>query len=83
MISRRGSAEEEDSAEVEVLLSRLAKTKLLTAKIQASLTRLETSAGNVQEAIRPIYGNTQRLQQLGASKWAIREGNRIMWAVVN
>ncbi|KAI9763140.1 MAG: exocyst complex component exo70 [Geoglossum simile] len=67
MISHRGSADEEDSAEVEVLLSRLTKTKLLTAKIQASLTRLETSAGNVQEAIRPIYGNTQRLQQLGAN----------------
>ncbi|KAI9783824.1 MAG: exocyst complex component exo70 [Geoglossum umbratile] len=79
MISQRGSADEEDSAEVEVLLSRLTKTKLLTAKIQASLTRLETSAGNVQEAIRPIYGNTQRLQQLGT----IADIDRTLEAIEN
>ena len=64
----RHAADEEAQAEVEVLNSRLEKTSQLTKKIQASLTRLETSGRSVQDAIGPIYNNTQKLQVLGRSK---------------
>ena len=60
--------DEEAQAEVEVLNSRLEKTSQLTRKIQASLSRLETSGRSVQKAIGPIYSNTQKLQVLGRSK---------------
>jgi exocyst complex protein 7 len=63
----RHAADEEAQAEVEVLNSRLEKTSQLTKKIQASLTRLESSGRSVQDAIGPIYGNTQKLQVLGRS----------------
>ncbi|KAF2731309.1 hypothetical protein EJ04DRAFT_498880 [Polyplosphaeria fusca] len=58
---RRGAFTEE-SAEVEVLFANMERMKGLTKKIQGSLNRLETSGKNVQEAIGPIYGNTQKLQ---------------------
>lgn len=67
-VSPRHAADEEAQAEVEVLNSRLEKTSQLTKKIQASLTRLETSGRSVQEAIGPIYNNTQKLQVLGRSR---------------
>ena len=67
-VSPRHAADEEAQAEVEVLNSRLEKTSQLTKKIQASLTRLETSGRSVQEAIGPIYSNTQKLQVLGRSE---------------
>jgi exocyst complex protein 7 len=66
--SPRHAADEEAQAEVEVLNSRLEKTSQLTKKIQASLTRLESSGRSVQDAIGPIYGNTQKLQVLGRSE---------------
>lgn len=66
-MSPRNAADEEARAEVDVLTSRLEKTTQLTKKIQASLSRLETSGRSVQEAIGPIYGNTQRLQVIGKS----------------
>lgn len=65
MMAQRLASDAEDSAEVEVLYARLDKTKLLTKKIQASMTRLETSGVSVKEAIGPILGNTQRLQVFG------------------
>ena len=52
----------EESAEVEVLLANMDKLKGLTKKIQGSISRLDTSGKNVQAAIRPIYGNTSKLQ---------------------
>ncbi|PQE14219.1 Exo70 exocyst complex subunit protein [Rutstroemia sp. NJR-2017a BVV2] len=58
-------ADEEARAEVDVLKSRLEKTSQLTKKIQASLGRLDATGKGVQEAIGPIYGNTQKLQILG------------------
>ncbi len=64
-MTARHAADEEARAEVDVLSSRLEKTARLTKKIQASLTRLETSGKSVEQAIGPIYGNTQRLQVLG------------------
>jgi len=67
----RHAVDEEARAEVDVLTSRLEKTAQLTKRIQASLTRLESSGRSVQEAIGPIYGNTQRLQILGKNIDAI------------
>jgi hypothetical protein len=61
-------ADEEARAEVDVLKSRLEKTSQLTKKIQASLGRLDATGKGVQEAIGPIYGNTQKLQILGQSR---------------
>ncbi len=59
-IARAAYAEE--SAEVEVLFANMEKLKNLTKKIQSSLNRLDTSGRSVQDAIRPIYGNTSKLQ---------------------
>ena len=72
-MSSRQAADEEARAEVEVLNSRLEKTSQLTKKIQASLLRLETSGKSVQEAIGPIYANTQKLQVLGTSMHLARD----------
>lgn len=66
-LGSRQAADEEARAEVEVLNSRLEKTSQLTKKIQASLSRLESSGRSVQEAVGPLYGNTQKLQTLGTS----------------
>ena len=57
----------EESAEVEVLLANMDKLKGLTKKIHGSLGRLDSSGKNVQAAIRPIYGNTNRLQVTNAN----------------
>lgn len=56
------AADEEARAEVEVLKSRLEKTTQLTKKIQASLGRLEATGKSLDDAVRPIMGNTQKLQ---------------------
>ncbi|KAK6402008.1 exocyst complex component exo70, partial [Oleoguttula sp. CCFEE 5521] len=61
MVARQAAFAEE-SAEVEVLYANLEKMKSLTKKIQTSMSRLDVSGRTVQEAIGPIYGNTQRLQ---------------------
>ncbi|KAF2817345.1 exocyst complex protein exo70 [Mytilinidion resinicola] len=62
MVAPRKAALAEESAEVEVLFANMEKLKGLTKRIQGSLNRLETSGKNVQDAIGPIYGNTQKLQ---------------------
>ncbi|KAI9826006.1 MAG: hypothetical protein M1819_007461 [Sarea resinae] len=67
MVGPRNAAYAEESAEVEVLFANMEKLKGLTKKIQGSLTRLETSGRNVQEAIGPIYGSTQRLQTVNSN----------------
>ena len=67
-LGSRQAADEEARAEVEVLNSRLEKTSQLTKKIQASLTRLESTGKSLGDAIKPISGSTQRLQVLGSSK---------------
>jgi hypothetical protein len=61
------AADEEARAEVEVLNSRLEKTRQLNLKISASLSRLESNGKSMQDAIGPIYGNTQKLQIFGNS----------------
>lgn len=62
MVGPRNALYAEESAEVEVLNANLAKLKTLTKKIQGSMTRLNVSGQVVQEAIGPIYSNTQQLQ---------------------
>jgi len=69
-LGSRQVADEEARAEVEVLNSRLEKTRILNTKLAASLSRIEGSGKSVQEAIGPLYGNTQRLQVLGTSMWS-------------
>jgi hypothetical protein len=67
MVAPRKAAFAEESAEVEVLFANVDKLKNLTKKIQGSLHRLETGGKSVQDAIGPIYGNTQRLQVTNSS----------------
>jgi exocyst complex protein 7 len=62
MVAPRKTALLEESAEVEVLFANMEKMKTLTKKIQGSVNRLDASGKAVQEAISPIYGNTQKLQ---------------------
>ncbi|KAK3632022.1 exocyst complex component exo70 [Elasticomyces elasticus] len=62
MLATRRAAHAEESAEVEVLFANVKKMKAVTKKIEASMARLDQSGRTVQEAIGPVYGNTQRLQ---------------------
>ncbi|OCT48099.1 Exocyst complex protein exo70 [Cladophialophora carrionii] len=62
MAGPKNAAFAEESAEVEVLLASLGKTKDLTKRIAASLSRLDVSGKIVKDAIGPIYANTQQLQ---------------------
>lgn len=62
MVAPRRAALLEESAEVEVLFANMEKMKAITKKIQGSVNRLDASGKAVQEAIGPIYGNTQKLQ---------------------
>lgn len=62
MAGPKNAAFAEESAEVEVLLASLTKTKDLTKRIASSLNRLDSSGNIVREAIGPIYSNTQQLQ---------------------
>ncbi|KAK5250812.1 exocyst complex component exo70 [Exophiala xenobiotica] len=62
MVATRNAAFAEESAEVEVLLASLGKTRDLSKKIAASLSRLDASGKIVKDAIGPIYGNTEQLQ---------------------
>lgn len=67
MPARRGAAFAEEAAEVEVLQANLEKLKSLSKKIQGSMSRLEVSGRTVQDAIGPVYGNTQRLQTMNTN----------------
>jgi exocyst complex protein 7 len=62
MVAHRHAAFAEEAAEVEVLYAGLDKMKSVTKKIQSSMARLDETGRTVQDAIGPIYGNTQRLQ---------------------
>jgi exocyst complex component 7 len=62
MAGPKNAAFAEESAEVEVLLASLSKTKDLTKRIASSLSRLDASGRIVRDAIGPIYSNTQQLQ---------------------
>lgn len=73
MIAPHRAAFAEEAAEVEVLNANLDKIKSLRKKIGGSLARLEDSGRTVQEAIGPVYGNTQRLQTMNANIDKINE----------
>ncbi|KAI1613310.1 exocyst complex component 7 [Exophiala viscosa] len=62
MVGTRNAAFAEESAEVEVLIASLGKTRDLTKRIAGSLSRLDASGRIVKDAIGPIYNNTQQLQ---------------------
>lgn len=62
MAPQKSAAFAEESAEVQVLLASLTKTRDLTKRIGASLSRLDASGKIVKDAIGPIYSNTQQLQ---------------------
>ncbi|KXL47667.1 hypothetical protein M433DRAFT_152683 [Acidomyces richmondensis BFW] len=62
MVAPKKAAFAEEAAEVEVLSANLEKMKSLTKKIGGSLGRLEESGRTMQEAMGPVYGNTQKLQ---------------------
>ena len=67
MSGPRRAAFAEEAAEVEVLHANLEKLKSLSKKIQGSMSRLEVSGRTVQEAIGPVYGNTQKLQTMNTN----------------
>lgn len=81
MVGQRITSDEEDRAEVEVLSGRLEKTAQLTKKVKSSQIRLDASGRSVQEAIGPIYANTQRLQILGTSKVIRPSGSRLSFCL--
>ena len=67
MVAPRRGVFAEEAAEVEVLQANLEKLKSLSKKIQGSMSRLEVSGRTVQDAIGPVYGNTQRLQAMNTN----------------
>lgn len=73
MLAPRRGVYAEEAAEVEVLNANVDKLKSLRKKIGASLARLEESGRTVQEAIGPVYGNTQRLQTMNTNIDRIQE----------
>ncbi|KAK5118763.1 hypothetical protein LTR85_007969 [Meristemomyces frigidus] len=73
MVAPRRGVYAEEAAEVEVLNANVDKLKSLRKKIGASLARLEESGKTVQEAIGPVYGNTQRLQTMNTNIDRIQE----------
>ncbi|KAK5138606.1 hypothetical protein LTR08_000194 [Meristemomyces frigidus] len=73
MLAPRRAVFAEEAAEVEVLNANVDKLKSLRKKIGASLARLEESGRTVQDAIGPMYGNTQRLQTMNTNIARIQE----------
>ncbi|KAH9808633.1 Exocyst complex protein exo70 [Teratosphaeria destructans] len=57
----------EEAAEVEVLSANVDKLKSIRKRIGGSLERLEQSGRVMQEAMGPVYGNTQRLQTMSTN----------------
>ena len=67
MVHTRNAALVEESAEVEVLFAEAAKFDSISKRIKASLGRLESGAQIVQDAMGPVYSNTQDLQTMNGS----------------
>ena len=67
MVYTRNAAFVEESAEVEVLFAEAAKFDSISKRIKASLGRLESGAQIVQDAMGPVYSNTQDLQTMNGS----------------
>ena len=67
MVQARNAAFAEESAEVEVLFAEAAKFDNISKRMKASLARLESGAQVVQDAMGPVYSNTQDLQTMNGS----------------
>ena len=67
MVQARNAAYAEESAEVEVLFAEAAKFDNISKRIKASLGRLENGARVVNDAMGPVYSNTQDLQTMNGS----------------
>ena len=68
MIQSRNAAFAEERAEVEVLFAEAAKFDVISKRIKASLTRLESGGQIVKDSIGPIHSNTQSLHTMNDSK---------------
>ena len=68
MVVARNAVFAEESAEVEVLFAEAKKFEELSKKMKASLARMATSGDYLQEAIGPVYSNTQSLKVINHSK---------------
>ena len=68
MVQTRNAAFAEESAEVEVLFAEAAKFDNISKRMKASLARLESGAQVVQDAMGPVYSNTQDLQTMNGSR---------------
>lgn len=69
----RSSEFAEDSAEVEVLFAQTKKHEEIGRKILASLGRIKESGSSLQDAVGPVYSDTQRLQVMERSKCSFIE----------
>ena len=67
MMAGRKTSFAEESAEVEVLYANMEKLNGLTKRIQGSLNRLETHERSVEDAMRPIYASTEKIQVANTS----------------
>ena len=67
MVNSRNAAFAEERAEVEVLFAEAKKFQELEKKMRASMERMETSGQILQEAMGPVYSNTQPLHVINDS----------------
>ncbi|KAL8832574.1 MAG: hypothetical protein Q9191_000198 [Dirinaria sp. TL-2023a] len=67
MVQARNAAFAEESAEVEVLFAEAAKFDGISKRIKASLGRLESGGQVVEDAMGPVYSNTQDLQTMNGN----------------
>lgn len=67
MVNSRNAAFAEERAEVEVLFAEAKKFQELGKKMRASMQRMETSGQILQEAMGPVYSNTQPLHVINDS----------------
>ncbi|KAI4162517.1 MAG: hypothetical protein LQ342_003932 [Letrouitia transgressa] len=62
MAPARNAVHEEESAEVELLRAEANKYAAISRKMEASLARLQETGHALENALEPVYNNTQELQ---------------------
>ena len=67
MVSLRNAAFAEERAEVEVLFAEAKKFEEISKKMKASLARLQTSGGILEDALALEYSNTAPLHVINNS----------------
>ena len=67
MIALRDASFAEERAEVEVLFAEAKKFEEISKKMKASLARLQTSGGILQDALAPVYNNSAPLHVINNS----------------